>query len=181
LTAIKNTLARLLVLVSAMGLSVVKPRLGDVKKQIAAVGVASLLLFAIYGIIHETTPAAAEKTKTEMLVIIPVSVLDALIFWWIFFSLHHTMKVLALRQNDVKLFLYKRFQFILAVAVIATIAYVPLGGWCVYVCVYGGGGGGGGGRGCFTLDPESASVASEYNATQTCTFLGPRQSPSSTR
>lgn len=61
-----------------------------------------------------------------MLVIIPVSVLDALIFWWIFFSLHHTMKVLSLRQNVVKLTLYKRFQFILAVAVISTIAFT---GW----------------------------------------------------
>lgn len=126
LSAVKNTLSRLLVLVTAMGLSVVKPRLGDVKKQIAAVGVASLAMFGIYGVVHEITPAAAEKTNTEMLVIIPVSVLDALIFWWIFFSLHHTMKVLSLRQNVVKLTLYKRFQFILAVAVIATIAFT---GW----------------------------------------------------
>jgi len=126
LSAVKNTLSRLLVLVTAMGLSVVKPRLGDVKKQITAVGVCSLAMFGIYGVVHEITPAAAEKTNAEMLVIIPVSVLDALIFWWIFFSLHHTMKVLSLRQNVVKLTLYKRFQFILAVAVISTIAFT---GW----------------------------------------------------
>jgi hypothetical protein len=51
--------------------------LGDVRKQIAAVGVASFVLFAIYGIIHESADDEENKTKIEMLIIIPVSVLDA--------------------------------------------------------------------------------------------------------
>lgn len=126
LTASKNTLSRLLVLMTAMGLSVVKPRLGDVKKQIAAVGVSSFVLFAIYGIIHESSDDEENKTKIEMLIIIPVSVLDAAVFWWIFFSLHHTMKVLALRQNDVKHSLYRKFQICLAICVVCTIAFT---GW----------------------------------------------------
>ena len=53
LTATKNTLSRLLVLVVAMGFGVVKPRLGDVKKQIGGLGLAAFVLFAIYGVVHE--------------------------------------------------------------------------------------------------------------------------------
>jgi len=117
-------LARLLVLVVAMGFGVVKPRLGDVKKQIGLLGLVAFVLFAVYGIVHEqSSMGGGSKSKIEMLIIIPVSVLDAAIFWWIFFSLHHTMKILSLRQNTVKLTLYRRFQFVLGCCVIATVAF----------------------------------------------------------
>lgn len=65
LSAVKNTLSRLLVLVTAMGLSVVKPRLGDVKKQITAVGVCSLAMFGIYGVVY------VKRTKTPQKKVLP--------------------------------------------------------------------------------------------------------------
>ena len=67
--------------------------------------------------------ASGQKSKIEMLIIIPVSVMDAAIFWWIFFSLHHTMKILSLRQNTIKLTLYRRFQLVLGLCVVATVAF----------------------------------------------------------
>lgn len=49
-----------------------------------------------------------------MMVSVPLSVLDAFVLWWIFFALHSTMKILALRHNTVKLTLYMRFRTLLA-------------------------------------------------------------------
>ena len=71
LSAVKNTLSRLLVLVTAMGLSVVKPRLGDVKKQITAVGVCSLAMFGIYGVVY------VKRTKTPKKRFYPTGICSA--------------------------------------------------------------------------------------------------------
>lgn len=65
------------------------------------------------------------------MIVIPLSVLDAAVIWWIFLSLSYTMKLLALRfvldlssagltlgrNNQVKLALYTNFKWILVVCV----------------------------------------------------------------
>lgn len=125
----KNTLARLLVLIVAMGYGVVRPRLGGALKQIVAIGVAYFFLAAAYGVMHALGQTESKEQKTEMMVIIPLSVLDAAIFWWIFISLSHTMKTLRLRKNEVKLGLYSRFQWALIFCIAATIVFTA---WSMY-------------------------------------------------
>lgn len=93
----KNTFARLLVLVVCMGYGTVKPRLGAAVKQIVALGCSYFFFAAAYGLTHTIGQTEAKESKTELMVVIPLSVLDAAVCWWIFLSLHHTIKILELR------------------------------------------------------------------------------------
>lgn len=126
LFASKNTLARLLVLIVSMGFGVVKPRLGSALKQIIALGCSYFFFAAAYGVTHairETDMKDMKESKTEMIVVIPLSVLDAGICWWIFLSLHHTMKILTLRNNLVKLQLYIYFKWTLILCITAAVIF----------------------------------------------------------
>eukprot|EP00036_Acanthoecidae_sp_10tr_P018349 CAMPEP_0206312618 /NCGR_PEP_ID=MMETSP0106_2-20121207/14086_1 /ASSEMBLY_ACC=CAM_ASM_000206 /TAXON_ID=81532 /ORGANISM="Acanthoeca-like sp., Strain 10tr" /LENGTH=527 /DNA_ID=CAMNT_0053743931 /DNA_START=20 /DNA_END=1603 /DNA_ORIENTATION=- len=128
LHALKSTTARVLVLVVSMGYGVVKPRLGAAYKQIVVGGVIYFILDAVYGVYHNKDQSMRES-KTAMMVAVPLSVLDAFVLWWIFFALHSTMKILALRQNKIKLLLYHRFRMLLAFFAIGSIVFF---GWTLY-------------------------------------------------
>eukprot|EP00045_Choanoeca_perplexa_P007623 m.69989 g.69989 ORF g.69989 m.69989 type:complete len:575 (+) comp14147_c0_seq1:110-1834(+) len=119
----KNTLARLLVLVVSMGYGIVKPRIGNSFKQIVALGLSYYFFAAAYGVTHALGKTESAENKTEMMVVVPLSILDAAICWWIFMSLAHTMKILSLRNNESKLLLYTRFQWALIACVAATIIF----------------------------------------------------------
>eukprot|EP00051_Salpingoeca_urceolata_P005785 m.77283 g.77283 ORF g.77283 m.77283 type:complete len:623 (-) comp14540_c0_seq4:239-2107(-) len=129
LLAGKNTLARLLVLVVSMGYGVVKPRLGNAWKQIAAMGCSYFFFAAAYAVTHAVGQTDTDESKTEMMVIIPLSVLDAAIIWWIFLSLSHTTKILTLRRNEIKLQMYVQFKWVLVFCVSATVVFAI---WTLY-------------------------------------------------
>eukprot|EP00052_Salpingoeca_macrocollata_P006193 m.52116 g.52116 ORF g.52116 m.52116 type:complete len:511 (+) comp15300_c0_seq1:141-1673(+) len=129
LTATKNTLARLLVLVVSMGFGVVKPRLGDAFKQIVVVGCAFFFFSAAFYISQASNQTQTEQSKVTLMVVVPLSVLDACILWWIFLSLSHTIKMLTLRRNEAKLNLYVRFRNALALCVVGTAVF---GIWYFY-------------------------------------------------
>eukprot|EP00041_Stephanoeca_diplocostata_P016232 m.319164 g.319164 ORF g.319164 m.319164 type:complete len:572 (-) comp20298_c0_seq2:277-1992(-) len=128
LHALKSTVARILVLVVAMGYGVVKPRLGAAYKQVLVFGILYFVFAAMYSITHNADQTQNES-KTAMMAAIPLSVLDAMVLWWIFFTLHHTMKILELRQNRVKLLLYQRFRLLLTFFAIGAIVFF---GWTLY-------------------------------------------------
>lgn len=123
LFAAKNTLARLLVLVVSMGYGIVKPRIGDSYKQVVAIGLSYYFFAAAYGVTHALGKTESQENKTQMMMIVPLSILDAAICWWIFMSLAHTMKILSLRNNEAKLALYSQFQWALVVSVVASVIF----------------------------------------------------------
>lgn len=124
LLALKDTLARLLILVVSMGFGVVKPRLDGVQRQIATVGVAYFLFDLVYSISHSMERTTFSPSSTDDIVVIPLSALNAGIFYWIFASLHHTIKILEIRRNIVKLQMYTRFRAILTAAVAASLLFL---------------------------------------------------------
>lgn len=129
LHAAKSTTARIMVLVVSMGYGVVKPKLGAAFKQVVGFGVAYMCFASLYGITHIPPSDGPSESKYAMMAVVPLSVLDAGVLWWIFFALHRTMKILALRQNTVKLQLYQRFRLLLAFFAIAAILFF---GWTLY-------------------------------------------------
>ncbi len=74
-----------------------RPRLGDAVKQIAALGCSYFFFATAYGVTHTIGQTETKESKSELMVVIPLSVLDAAVCWWIFLSLNHTMKILELR------------------------------------------------------------------------------------
>ena len=67
---------------------------------------------------HDLFQLKADVENKQLIAAIPLSILDAVICWWIFMSLMQTMRTLRIRKNIVKLSLYRHFTNILVFSVI---------------------------------------------------------------
>ncbi|KAM3606135.1 uncharacterized protein V6R79_011347 [Siganus canaliculatus] len=122
-SALKRTLARLLVIIVSLGYGIVKPRLGTVMHRVVGLGVIYFAFASIEGVLRIT---GAKDSDLALLASIPLALLDSSLCWWIFVSLAQTIKTLKLRRNPVKLSLYRHFTNTLIFAVIASIIFM---GW----------------------------------------------------
>ncbi|XP_031587948.2 transmembrane protein 87A isoform X2 [Oreochromis aureus] len=122
-SALKRTLARLLVIIVSLGYGIVKPRLGTVMHRVVGLGILYLAFASIEGVLRIT---GAKDSDLALLANIPLALLDSSLCWWIFVSLAQTIKTLKLRRNPVKLSLYRHFTNTLIFAVIASIIFM---GW----------------------------------------------------
>ncbi|XP_054655543.1 transmembrane protein 87A isoform X1 [Dunckerocampus dactyliophorus] len=122
-SALKRTLARLLVIIVSLGYGIVKPRLGMVMHRVVGLGILYFVFAAIEGVLRIT---GAKDSDLALLANIPLALLDSSLCWWIFVSLAQTIKTLKLRRNPVKLSLYRHFTNTLIFAVIASIIFM---GW----------------------------------------------------
>ncbi|KAM8945488.1 transmembrane protein 87B [Pelodytes ibericus] len=120
-SAIKRTLARLLVTIVSLGYGIVKPRLGAVMHRVVGIGVLYLAFSTVEGVIRVT---GTKESDLVLLASIPLALLDSGLCWWIFVSLAQTMKTLKLRKNVVKYSLYRHFTNTLIFAVIASIIFM---------------------------------------------------------
>ncbi|CAJ1066290.1 transmembrane protein 87A isoform X2 [Xyrichtys novacula] len=125
LSAVKRTLARVLVIIASLGYGIVKPRLGALLHRVVGVG----LLYLIFSIVEGILRVNAAEDDVVLLAAIPLAVLDSTLCWWIsaiasFLYLAQTMKLLKLRRNVVKLSLYRHFTNTLIFAVIASIIFI---------------------------------------------------------
>uniref|UniRef100_A0A3Q1BYR6 GOST seven transmembrane domain-containing protein n=1 Tax=Amphiprion ocellaris TaxID=80972 RepID=A0A3Q1BYR6_AMPOC len=117
LSAVKRTLARVLVIIASLGYGIVKPRLGALLHRVVGVG----LLYLIFSIVEGILRVNAADDDVVLLAAIPLAVLDSTLCWWISAT---TMKLLRLRRNVVKLSLYRHFTNTLIFAVIASVIFI---------------------------------------------------------
>ncbi|XP_041803579.1 transmembrane protein 87A isoform X1 [Chelmon rostratus] len=122
-SALKRTLARLLVIIVSLGYGIVKPRLGTVMHRVVGLGILYFAFASIEGVLRIT---GAKDSDLALLASIPLALLDSSLCWWIFVSLAQTIKTLKLRRNPVKLSLYRHFTNTLIFAVVASIIFI---GW----------------------------------------------------
>ncbi|XP_028459570.1 transmembrane protein 87A isoform X3 [Perca flavescens] len=122
-SALKRTLARLLVIIVSLGYGIIKPRLGQVMHRVVGLGILYFAFASIEGVLRIT---GAKDSDLTLLANIPLALLDSSLCWWIFVSLAQTIKTLKLRRNPVKLSLYRHFTNTLIFAVIASIIFM---GW----------------------------------------------------
>ncbi|XP_024910850.1 transmembrane protein 87A isoform X2 [Cynoglossus semilaevis] len=123
LSAVKRTLARVLVIIASLGYGIVKPRLGALLHRVVGVGMLYLMFSVIEGTLRVNTDRG-DNTHTRVLCDIVLAFTDSCIVWWIFVSLAQTMKLLKLRRNVVKLSLYRHFTNTLIFAVIASVIFI---------------------------------------------------------
>ncbi|XP_055471209.1 transmembrane protein 87B isoform X2 [Psammomys obesus] len=121
ISAVKRTLARLLVIIVSLGYGIVKPRLGTVMHRVIGLGLLYLVFAAIEGVMRVI---GANDSDLVLLASLPLSLLDSGLCWWIFISLAQTMKTLRLRKNTVKFSLYRHFTNTLIFAVLASIVFM---------------------------------------------------------
>ncbi|XP_068184145.1 transmembrane protein 87A isoform X1 [Antennarius striatus] len=122
-SALKRTLARLLVVIVSLGYGIVKPQLGTVMHRVVGLGILYFAFASIEGVLRIT---GAKDSDLALLASIPLALLDSSLCWWVFVSLAQTIKTLKLRRNPVKLSLYRHFTNTLIFAVIASIIFM---GW----------------------------------------------------
>uniref|UniRef100_M4A9E2 Transmembrane protein 87B n=1 Tax=Xiphophorus maculatus TaxID=8083 RepID=M4A9E2_XIPMA len=121
LSALKRTLARLLVIIVSLGYGIIKPRLGTVMHRVVGLGILYFAFASIEGVLRIT---GTKDSDLALLANIPLALLDSSLCWWIFVSLAQTIKTLKLRRNAVKLSLYRHFTNTLIFAVIASIIFM---------------------------------------------------------
>jgi len=119
LSCFKRTVSRMLVIIVALGYGIVKPRLGSLKQKVLGVGI---LYFAI-----ATTEALLRlNTKNDeadnrvFISRLPLAVIDATIYYWIFTGLVGTTRTLRLKNNVVKLNVYRHFTNTIIFAIFAS-------------------------------------------------------------
>uniref|UniRef100_A0A8C1D1Y6 Zgc:162698 n=1 Tax=Cyprinus carpio carpio TaxID=630221 RepID=A0A8C1D1Y6_CYPCA len=121
LSAVKRTLARVLVIIASLGYGIVKPRLGALLHRVVGVGLLYLIFSIIEGVLRVNTEHGG---SSRLLCDIVMALIDSCIVCHIFISLAQTMKLLRLRRNVVKLSLYRHFTNTLIFAVIASIIFI---------------------------------------------------------
>ncbi|XP_013378205.1 PREDICTED: transmembrane protein 87B [Chinchilla lanigera] len=121
ISAIKRTLARLLVIIVSLGYGIVKPRLGTVMHRVIGLGLLYFIFAAIEGVMRVI---GGSKHLSVVLGDIILAVIDSIFVWFIFISLAQTMKTLRLRKNTVKFSLYRHFTNTLIFAVLASVVFM---------------------------------------------------------
>uniref|UniRef100_A0A8C6V1G4 Transmembrane protein 87B n=1 Tax=Neogobius melanostomus TaxID=47308 RepID=A0A8C6V1G4_9GOBI len=120
-SALKRTLARLLVIIVSLGYGIVKPRLGTVMHRVVGLGMLYFAFASIEGVLRIT---GGRDNGPALITEVVLAILDSCTIWFIFVSLAQTMKTLKLRRNPVKLSLYRHFTNTLIFAVLASIIFM---------------------------------------------------------
>uniref|UniRef100_A0A4X2LFH3 Transmembrane protein 87B n=1 Tax=Vombatus ursinus TaxID=29139 RepID=A0A4X2LFH3_VOMUR len=122
ISAIKRTLARLLVIIVSLGYGIVKPRLGTVMHRVIGLGALYFIFAAIEGIMRII---GGSSHVAVLICDIILAVIDSIFAWFISFTvLAQTMKTLKLRKNTVKFSLYRHFTNTLIFAILASIVFM---------------------------------------------------------
>lgn len=121
LSALKRSLARVLIIIVSLGYGIVKPRLGTTTHRLVAVGLLYLLFCAVEGVLRVT---GGFNGTVALIANICLSLIDSCVIWWIFISLSQTIRLLKMRRNAVKLSLYQHFTNTLIFSVLASIIFI---------------------------------------------------------
>jgi len=117
-STIKKTVSRLLVLVVSLGYGVVRPTLGSTAYKVVLLGFVYFMFSAILDIVSNVSQMAEVSSMLRLLFIMPVALLDAFFYWWIFSALSHTLTQLTIRKQSAKLQLYRKFSRVLAASIV---------------------------------------------------------------
>ena len=123
LTVSRLTLSRMLVVAVSLGWGVVRPSLGNNTWKLIALG---LLYFVCEGgleLVQRYSPLDADAEKWRLALIVPVSVLNSVFYWWMFLSLHRLLSFLDARKQEAKLHIYKQLTAVLLASLLAAVAY----------------------------------------------------------
>ncbi|CAL8375484.1 unnamed protein product [Gadus morhua 'NCC'] len=113
LSAVKRTLARVLVLIASLGYGIVKPRLGALLHRVVGVGLLYFLFSVVEGILS-VNAERGDSAGSKLMCDLALAFIDSCL----------TMKLLRLRRNAVKLSLYRHFTNTLLFAVIASVIFI---------------------------------------------------------
>lgn len=119
LSCLKRAVSRMLVIIVVLGYGLVKPRLGSLKDKIISLG----SLYFLAAIIESLARLNSKNDDTNhrmLLSRIPLALVDAVFYYWMFVGLVKTTQQLRLKKNLVKLNVYRHVTNALLFAIIAS-------------------------------------------------------------
>ncbi|XP_042509357.1 transmembrane protein 87A-like isoform X2 [Macadamia integrifolia] len=122
--AIRKTFSRILILSVSMGYGVVRPTLGGLTSKVLLLGVTYFLATELLDITEYVGTINDISGRARHLLVLPSAFLDAFLILWIFTSLSKTLEQLQAKRSAAKLDIYRKFSNALAVAVIASVAWI---------------------------------------------------------
>jgi len=123
LSCLKRTVSRMLVIIVALGYGIVKPRLGPLKQKVFGMGLLYFATASTEALLRINTKN--DETNNRVMVSrIPLAVIDATIYYWIFTGLVATTRTLRLRKNIVKLNVYRHFTNTMIFAIVASLLFM---------------------------------------------------------
>eukprot|EP00908_Phaeocystis_cordata_P015802 Transcript_26992.p1 GENE.Transcript_26992~~Transcript_26992.p1 ORF type:complete len:504 (-),score=210.75 Transcript_26992:59-1474(-) len=124
LSTVKKTVSRLLVLVVCLGYGVVRPTLGNVAYKVMGLGLVYVFFNALLDVASNVSQLSQLSVSARLLLILPMALLDAFFYWWLFSGLTRTLQQLSSRRQSAKLLLYRRFSHVLLAAVVVSALWV---------------------------------------------------------
>jgi hypothetical protein len=113
----------MLVIIVALGYGIVKPRLGPLKQKVFGIGILYFTIATTEALLRLNTKN--DETNNKVLISrIPLAVIDATIYYWIFTGLVATTRTLRLRKNIVKLNVYRHFTNTMIFAIVASLLFM---------------------------------------------------------
>lgn len=121
---VKRTVARVIILMVAMGYGVVRPTLGGLTSKVIMLGGTFFLASEVLELVENVGAVSDLSGKARLFLVLPVAILDAFFILWIFTSLSSTLNKLQARRMMTKLDIYRKFTNALAVAVIVSVGWI---------------------------------------------------------
>lgn len=113
----------MLVIIVALGYGIVKPRLGPLKQKVLGVGLFYFSIATTEAILRINTKN--DETNRQVLISrLPLALIDAMIYYWIFTGLVSTTRQLRSKRNVVKLSVYQNFTTTLLVAIVISLLFM---------------------------------------------------------
>lgn len=109
LSVLRQTVSRMLIMAVALGFQIIKPSLGENKVRLIVLSVSYFVLECALELIVRYQQTHPLNDYYRILLTLPVSVLNAAFYWWIFISLYQLMQHLEERKQDLKFALYRSF------------------------------------------------------------------------
>lgn len=124
LNVARSTVSRVLALVVALGYGIVRPTLGGDSRKVQTLGLLYAICCLWYNFFEEIRTEQVVSNDVLMLVILPLTTMDAIFYWWIFYALHRTLNQLKIRRQSAKLSMYRKYSVTLISAIISSAVMV---------------------------------------------------------
>ncbi|GAB5354617.1 hypothetical protein AAMO2058_000134300 [Amorphochlora amoebiformis] len=123
-TILRRAIARMLIMAVSIGFAIVRPDLGKNKKNIINFGLVYFFLgFTQQLLIDLAKVHTSISDHLRTILLIPVAAADSGCYWFIFISLYHLITMLRVRQQLVKLSVYKTFTKVLVVSLLCATVF----------------------------------------------------------
>ena len=120
----KKSLIRMLMIIVSLGYGTVKPSLGGQMNKVIAVGSIYGVFSFLDGITRAYSLTDDTSDNTEYFTIIPLVIIDSIIFYWIITAIKDTRHVLKLRRNTTKLSFYNHLIYTIAFSIVVGIIFM---------------------------------------------------------